>query len=74
MIENCGKLKPQRFQSQVYEKADDLRCNLQMTTLQYDHKSYNLSKFKPDREKLLTLLIELEMKTAHRDASERYIK
>ena len=74
VIENCGKLKPQRFQSQVYEKADDLRCNLQMTTLQYDHKRYNLSKFKPDREKLLTLLIELEMKTAHRDASERYIK
>jgi DNA polymerase-1 len=72
VIENCGKLKPQRFQSQVYEKADALRCNLLMTTLQYDHESHVSSKFTPDREKLLALLSELEMKTAHRDASERY--
>ena len=43
VIENCGKLKPQRFQSQVYEKADDLRCNLLMTTLQYDHEIQVLS-------------------------------
>ncbi len=72
VIENCGKLNPQRFQNQVYEKADDLRCNLQMTTLDYDQESSVLSEFTHDREKLLALLYELEMKTAHRDASERY--
>ena len=74
VIENCGKLKPQRFQSQVYEKADDLRSNLQMTTLDYEQETSVLSHFTPDLEKLLALLTELEMKTAHRDASERYVK
>ncbi len=72
IIQNCGTLRPARFQSAVYENRDLLRRNLQIITLDTGLPPAILDAPPPDREKILRLLDELQMTTARREALRRY--
>ena len=71
VISNCGDLKPQRFQSMVYGKREDLRRNLKMTTLDYEVPTDGLECAPMDSDALLGLLEELEMRRAHANVKAR---
>ena len=65
VIGHCGELNPKRFQGLVYEEADNLRLNLQMTlldrTLQVDEEAHA----DPDPGRAVEILREMKMgKTA----------
>jgi DNA polymerase-1 len=69
VIANCGDLKPVRFQQVVYEKRDFLRRNLAMTTLDFAVDVPELAPQGKDKDALVALLGELEMKRALQRAS-----
>lgn len=72
---NSGDLKPARFQGIVHAERDNLRRNLEMTTLDPACTTCptlleNIPS--PSPAQIFQLLEELEMKTALRDAQKRY--
>jgi DNA polymerase-1 len=65
VIGHCGELNPKRFQNLVYEEADNLRLNLQMTQLDHTLTVDETAHAEPDSEKAVAILREMEMgKTA----------
>lgn len=72
IIANCGRLKPPRFQQIVYDYADYLRTNLQITTLETLQEDVALTFPDNDIEKLQTLLNDLEMTKSRAEAAQRY--
>lgn len=71
VIENCGTLKPPRFQALVYNERDNLRRNLQLTTLDPTLPPPEFHEVKPNPEGLLALLKEMEMRRAYAEAKGR---
>jgi DNA polymerase I len=72
---HSGELKPARFQSLVHAERDNLRRNLQMTTLDYACRPEpeDLDNTPtPNPPEIFRILEILEMKTALRDARKRY--
>ncbi|MEX0323584.1 MAG: 5'-3' exonuclease H3TH domain-containing protein [Puniceicoccaceae bacterium] len=61
VIAHCGELNPKRFQSLVYEEAEQIRMNLQMTkldqTLEVDMDGHP----EPDPSRAVEILNEMEM-------------
>jgi len=72
VIANAALLKPDRFQSLVIEKAEQIRLNLKLTTLNLSHPPVQVRKISPNSEELIRLLGELEMKTSLAEAKARY--
>jgi len=72
VIENCGMLKPVRFQSIVHEAADHLRENRVLTTLDWECDPGPLKPAPLDSARVLEILGEMEMERACRDARQRY--
>jgi len=72
IIAHCGELKPPRFQAFVHAEQQNLRRNLLLTTIDTRVPLGELKQPSPDYEKLESLLQELEMHTALRDARKRY--
>ena len=65
VIGHCGELNPKRFQNLVYEEAENLRLNLQMTRLDHTLEVDETAHADPDPEKAVAILREMEMgKTA----------
>ena len=73
IIANANYIKPPRFQQKVADQADDLRRNLKMVTLDLEQTVPALdSGTAPDIDSAVSILEELEMKTAARDCRRRY--
>jgi len=65
VIGHCGELNPKRFQGLVYEEADNLRLNLQMTLLDRTLPVDEEAHADPDPERAVEILREMKMgKTA----------
>lgn len=64
VIANCGDLKPQRFQQEVYARRELLRRNLKMTTLDFSVALAGIEQAPRDRAALVALLTDLGMKKA----------
>jgi DNA polymerase-1 len=71
IIGHCGELNPKRFQSLVYEEADKLRLNLQMTRLDHGLEVDEEGHACPDPEKAVAILREMEMGTTADKLVER---
>ena len=61
VIAHCGELNPKRFQSLVYQEADNLRRNLEMTRLDHSLPVDVEAHANPDPERAVALLREMEM-------------
>ncbi len=72
VIANAAQLKPERFQVQVAESADNLRRNLRLTTLNLGLPVVAADKTPVDAGALFQLLEELEMKSSLAEARKRY--
>ncbi len=72
VIANAAQLKPERFQAQVAESADNLRRNLRLTTLNLGLPVVAADKTPVDAGALFQLLEELEMKSSLAEARKRY--
>jgi DNA polymerase-1 len=72
VIAQAGALQPERFREAVSAGADKLRRNLKLTTLNLALPTVATGKNEPQREELLRLLEELEMRTAATEARQRY--
>lgn len=72
VINNCGDLKPDRFQRLVYEGRDLLRRNLKVTTLDFNVPVDSLECAPREAEAVVRLLDELEMRRGVSDARLRY--
>ena len=64
VIDNCGDIKPARFQKIVYENRELLRRNLKMTRLDFNVEDVDADCPPRDLAGLRALLMELEMKRA----------
>ena len=65
-------MKPERFREQITAKADALRRNLKITTLNLNLPRLTLGAGQPDLPKLTALLESYEMRTTVEDARKRY--
>ena len=61
VIGHCGELNPKRFQSLVYQEADNLRLNLRMTRLDQDLPVDIDGHADPDPARAVAILHEMEM-------------
>jgi len=73
IIAHCGELMPKRFQGLVHQEQENLRLNLQMTTLEHIHADMELPNGEKDAQGLLDLFTELEMNKAVEDVRKRYL-
>jgi len=71
VIDNCGDLKPVRFQGIVHNSRELLRRNIAMTTLDYDVPTDSMDCPPRDDEALFALLEELEMRRALQNLRSR---
>ena len=73
IIANCGRLNPKRFQNIVYSSQEQLKKNLQLTTL---HRRELPDALRTPGTKngpvLIEKLKELHLKTCAEDAAKRY--
>lgn len=67
-----AQLKPDRFQELVRTKADALRLNRQLTTLNLALSVVPAIRTEPKVDEVFRLLTELEMKNCLTDAQKRY--
>jgi DNA polymerase I len=72
VIAHANELKPERFQEAVRTKADALRLNLKITTLNLALPPVAIRQIPVQPEELFKLLGELEMKSTLTDAQKRY--
>ncbi len=73
VIAKANYIKPPRFQQKVAAQAEDLRRNLKMVTLDLSHTVEGLEpRARVDVDAVVSVLEELEMKTAARDCRKRY--
>lgn len=61
IIAHCGELNPKRFQALVYEEAENLRINLQMTRLDDAVPIDETAHAAPETDRALEILTEMEM-------------
>lgn len=61
IIAHCGELQPKRFQQVVHQQADNLRMNLEMTTLDPVHDVEDLDGHEGDVEEAVRILREMGM-------------
>ncbi|KAF0095076.1 MAG: DNA polymerase I [Puniceicoccaceae bacterium 5H] len=74
VIQNSGELNPKRFQALVHAEQDNLRRNLQMTTLDCTQAIEPLGEGHPEADKVIDLLTEMEMKRSADEARRRFGK
>ncbi len=72
VIAQAATLKPERFQSQVAARAEDLRRNLKLTTLNVALPCPGLKPTAVDPAETFRLLGEYEMRSALAEAQKRY--
>lgn len=72
VIANAALVKPERFQESIRTRADDLRRNLKLTTLNLSLPVIAAEKPAVRADELIRLLGELEMKTSLAEAQKRY--
>lgn len=73
VIENCGRLNPKRFQNVVYESAERLRKNRELTTAHAHPLGDEIKTVgKTDAAALIAMLDELQLKSCREDAQKRY--
>lgn len=68
----AAELKPERFRTLVAADAERVRLNRRLTTLNLHLPTRQASPGQPEREALLALLEELEMKSTLAEARRRY--
>jgi len=68
----AGELKPDRFREDILAKADALRLNRRLTTLNLSLPAIPAVRTEPQIEDVFRLLAELEMKNCLGDAQKRY--
>lgn len=61
VIAHCGELNPKRFQSLVYEEAEQIRMNLQMTKLDQTLDVDVAAHAEPNPARAVEILQEMEM-------------
>lgn len=61
IIAHCGELNPKRFQSLVYQEADTVRMNLQMTRLDKNLAVDEEAHADPDPQRAVAILRDMEM-------------
>lgn len=67
-----AELKPERFQAAIATRADALRLNRRLTTLNLTLPTLPAVRAEPDVSELFRLLGELEMKNCLAEAQKRY--
>jgi DNA polymerase-1 len=72
VLAHAGELKPERFREMVTTRAEDLKRNLKLTTLNTSLPRPVAEPGKLDLGELLRLLDEYEMRTAGAEARQRY--
>lgn len=72
VIAHAGELKPDRFQEPVRLRADDLRRNLKLTTLNLSLPPVAVRQIAPQPSELFLLLETMEMKSTLAEAQKRY--
>lgn len=72
IIAHAAELAPERFRDAVRERADDLRRNLKLTTLNLALPTVVAEKPKSDAAGLFALLEGFEMKSSLNEARTRY--
>ena len=73
VIENCGRLNPKRFQNVVYENAEKLRKNRELTTLHDRTLSDAIrTEGRLDGAAVIAILEELQLKSCREEAARRY--
>ncbi|MDP0499407.1 MAG: 5'-3' exonuclease H3TH domain-containing protein [Verrucomicrobiota bacterium JB022] len=74
VIQHCGELNPKRFQGLVHAGQNDLRRNLQMTTLDCTQPIEPLGEGHPDADLVINLLTEMGMTRSADEAVKRFAK
>lgn len=72
LIANAERLTPERFRQLIRERADDLRRNLKLTTLNLALPTVPAVQTSVDAPKLIALLEGYEMRTSATEARARY--
>lgn len=72
VIAHAGELTPERFREAVRDRADDLRRNLKLTTLNVALPTVDAIKPKNDAAALFSLLESFDMKSSLNEARNRY--
>ncbi|MBP7142639.1 MAG: 5'-3' exonuclease [Opitutaceae bacterium] len=72
VLSAAAELKPERFQAPVAARADALRLNRRLTTLNLALPTLPAVRAEPDVAELFRLLGELEMKNCLAEAQKRY--
>ncbi len=72
VIAHAGELAPERFREAVRNRADDLRRNLKLTTLNLSLPTVAAEAPPVKAEELFALLEAWEMKSSLKEARERY--
>jgi DNA polymerase-1 len=72
VIAHANELKPDRFQEAVRTRADDLRRNLKLTTLNLSLPPVAIRQVAVQPAELFQLLETMEMKSTLADAQKRY--
>ncbi|TSJ78834.1 5'-3' exonuclease [Rariglobus hedericola] len=72
VIANAAEIVPERFRDAVRDRADDLRRNLKLTTLNLSLPTIVAEKPKSNPEQLFVLLEGFEMKGSLNEARTRY--
>ncbi len=72
VIAHAAELVPERFRELVRDRADDLRRNLKLTTLDLSLPTVAANKPAVMAEELFALLAGWEMKSSLKEARERY--
>ncbi|MFA6960349.1 MAG: 5'-3' exonuclease H3TH domain-containing protein [Opitutaceae bacterium] len=72
VIAHAGELAPERFREAVRDRADDLRRNLKLTTLNLSLPTVAAEKTQVDSSALFGLLETFEMKSGLNEARTRY--
>ena len=72
VIAHASEITPERFREAVRDRADDLRRNLKLTTLNLSRPTVEALKPKNDAAALFSLLETFEMKSSLNEARTRY--
>jgi len=72
IIAHASELTPERFREAVRDRADDLRRNLKLTTLNLTLPTIDVINLKNDAAALFSLLETFDMKSSLNEARNRY--
>ena len=72
VLNAAADLKPERFRTLVAADAERIRLNLRLTTLNLNLPVQPATRVPPQRDELLRLLTECEMRSTLAEAQKRY--